>query len=223
MPRSPAPVISPPANGPTAKPTIKTAPAVAAPAGPRDRTPTRCLNSSPDPRRVPTVRPSDRQRSGLLRQQHRAPFRWPRSPNPANTTARRPSASESAAAEQQTGKQTHRIDAEDRVERGRAEVLAIADRGHQRDEVVGHPAGGQQDAQDRTELEVRAARGRLRPRQHTRRSFDHRVPFLLAVAIRHDHNAWQVIPGRTAIATQLTGRSSQRRRRSSPRRREVVL
>src|SRR5271155_818812 len=34
MPGSPAVAIAPEANGPTAKPTVKTAPAVAAPAGP---------------------------------------------------------------------------------------------------------------------------------------------------------------------------------------------
>src|SRR6201996_2964156 len=36
------------------------------------------------------------------------------------------------------------------------------------------------------------------------------MPFLPVVAIRHDHNAWKVIPGRTAMATHLTRSSGPR-------------
>src|ERR1700744_2168377 len=36
------------------------------------------------------------------------------------------------------------------------------------------------------------------------------MPFLLVVVIRHDHDAWEVIPGRMAIATHLTRSSGPR-------------
>src|SRR6202034_755054 len=42
------------------------------------------------------------------------------------------------------------------------------------------------------------------PLTHPARSW---TPFLLVVVIRHDHNAWKVIPGWTAIATHLTRHS----------------
>ena len=70
-PKSPAPAINPPANGPMANPAISTAPAVAAPAGPLRSEAHAVPEVIARPTPTPTIKRPGQQNVGVLGKQHR--------------------------------------------------------------------------------------------------------------------------------------------------------
>ena len=127
MPNRPAEAITPEANGPTAKPTIKTAPAMAAPAGPRRSEAHAVQELTARPTPIPTIsRPTSNTSACCDTSIAIVPTNAVVDPDQRD--GRTPKRVRRPPAQEQAGQQTHRVDSEHHVEGGRAEMVVEADR-----------------------------------------------------------------------------------------------